>query len=87
MADAIPRAPTWKRVLAPILDSLTAFFGFGMAIAYVTGDTTPGGFNLNGWPALVLFALIVAYFFLGRLYAGGTLWDRVLGIGRPQPRA
>ena len=33
-------APVWKRVLAVILDFFTAFFGFGMAVAYVTGDTT-----------------------------------------------
>jgi hypothetical protein len=44
-----------------------------------------GGFTLNGWPAVVWFALIVAYFFIGRRYAGGTLWDRVFGIRRPQP--
>ena len=79
-------APVWKRVLAVILDFFTAFFGFGMAVAYVTGDTTSTGFNLNGLPALVLFALMVAYFFIGRRYLGGTLWDRILRIQRPQPK-
>ena len=86
MADPVAHAPIWKRVLAPILDFFTMFFAGGMAIGSATGDSTSGGFNLNGLPALVLFALIAVYFFVGRRYAGGTLWDRILGIGRPQPR-
>jgi hypothetical protein len=86
MTEAVTPAPVWKRVLAVILDFFTAFFAFGMAVAYVTGDTTSGGFNLSGLPALILFALMAAYFFVGRRYAGGTLWDRILGIRRPQPK-
>jgi uncharacterized RDD family membrane protein YckC len=86
MTDAIDPAAFWKRVLAPILDFLTVFIGFGMLIASVTGDTKGAGFSLEGWPAFVLFSLIVAYFFIGRRYAGGTLWDRIFRIGRPQPR-
>ncbi|MCC6889117.1 MAG: hypothetical protein IT536_11345 [Hyphomicrobiales bacterium] len=78
-------APIWKRVLAVILDLVTTFAGFGMAIAWATGSTTTGGFSLDGWPALLLFALMIAYFIIGRRYLGGTLWDRILGIGRPQP--
>jgi apolipoprotein N-acyltransferase len=84
---AAQSAPIWKRVLAPILDFFTAFFGFGMAISWITGSVTSGGdFELTGAPALVLFALVIAYFFVGRRFAGGTIWDRILGIGRPQPR-
>jgi hypothetical protein len=86
MTESVTPAPVWKRVLAVILDFFTAFFAFGMAIAYVTGGTTSGGFNLSGLPALILFALMAAYFFVGRRYAGGTLWDRILGIARPQPK-
>ena len=86
MTEPAKAAPVWKRVLAVILDFLTAFFAFGMAIASVTGDTTSGGFNLSGLPAVVLFVLVAAYFFIGRRYLGGTLWDRILGIGRPQPQ-
>jgi hypothetical protein len=85
MAAPATPAPTWKRVLAPILDFLTVFFGGGMVIGLATGMTAPGGFNLQGWPAIVLFALIVAYFYVGRRVAGGTLWDRFLGVARPQP--
>jgi len=37
-----------------------------MAIAYPTGMTAQAGFNLTGVPALVLFALVAAYFVGGR---------------------
>ena len=87
MTEPAKRAPVWKRVIASILDFFTAFFVFGMAIAYVTGQTTSKGFSLTGLPALVLFALVVVYFFVGRRYLGGTLWDRIFGIARPQPAA
>jgi hypothetical protein len=82
----IQPAPVWKRVVAVILDFLTVFFAGGWAIGWYTGGATSTGFNLDGAPALILFALIAAYFFVLRRYAGGTLWDRILGIGRPQPR-
>jgi hypothetical protein len=85
MAEPVQRASMVKRVIATILDLITAFAGFGMAIAYATGMTTKGGFSLQGAPALLLFALIIAYFVIGRRFAGGTLWDRILGIARPQP--
>jgi len=86
MSDVqIVRAKVWKRVTASILDFFTAFAVVGYAVAALTGNMKDGGFTLNGWPAVVWFALIVAYFFIGRRYAGGTLWDRVFGIRRPQP--
>lgn len=68
----------WRIILAAVLDFFTAFFVFGYVIATFTGDTTESGFNLNGWPALVLFALVAAYFWIGRKYLGGTLWQRIL---------
>ena len=86
MADPIVPAPVWKRGLAAALDLFTAFFFFGWLIGHFTGGTTDQGFNLQGGPAFLLFGLLVAYFFIGRRYAGGTLWDRILGIGRPQPK-
>ena len=78
-------APFWKRVLAPILDFLMVFFVGGYLIGVATGMNTPGGFNLQGWPALLLFVLVAVYFYVGRRVAGGTLWDRFFGIARPQP--
>jgi hypothetical protein len=76
----------WKRVVASILDFIMAFAVGGYLIGAATGGLQPGGFNLEGWPAVLLFALIVAYFYVGRRVAGGTLWDRFFGIVRPQPR-
>ncbi|MGH6664266.1 MAG: hypothetical protein ACREB2_05115 [Pseudolabrys sp.] len=84
---AIERAPIWKRVLAAILDFFTVFFVVGWIIGHFTGQTTDNGFKLDGGPAILLFAVLIAYFFIGRRYAGGgTLWDRMLRIGRPQPK-
>jgi len=85
MTEPVAPAPVWKRVTAAVLDFLTVFFVIGWIIGAATGGTTDKGFELQGGPALLLFALIVAYFFIGRRYAGGTLWDRILRIGRPQP--
>jgi hypothetical protein len=66
-----------RKILAVVLDILTVFIGGGYAIAAFTGDTTDGGFQLNGGPALLLFALIAVYFIvLPRV--GGTIWQRIL---------
>ena len=74
-----PQVSTWRKVLAAILDFFTVFFVGGYLIGMATGNTTDEGFQLNGGPALVLFALLIAYFVIGSKYAGGTLWQRVLG--------
>jgi len=78
-------APFWKRVLAPILDFVMVFFVGGNLIGMATGMNTPGGFDLQGWPAVLLFVLVAVYFYVGRRVTGGTLWDRFFGIVRPQP--
>jgi hypothetical protein len=83
---AAAAAPMWKRVLAPVLDFIMVFAVGGYLIGAATGNLKPGGFDLNGWPAALLFADMIAYFYVGRRVAGGTLWDRFFGIGRPQPR-
>lgn len=80
------RAGLWKRALATFLDLITAFFVIGYLIGLATGKTTSSGFKLEGGSAFALFGLIVVYFVVGRLFAGGTLWDRILGIVRPQPK-
>jgi hypothetical protein len=70
--------PTWRKVVAAILDFFTIFFVGGFIIARLAGGQTNGGFNLQGLPALILFALIAAYFVIGYRYAGGTIWQRIL---------
>ncbi len=69
--------PTWRKVLAAILDFFTVFLVAGYLIAVVTGETTDGGFSLDGLSALILFAIVIAYFWLLPKY-GGTLWQRIL---------
>jgi uncharacterized membrane protein YoaK (UPF0700 family) len=85
MTEDVERAAVWKRVVATILDFITVFMLGGMIIAKLTGNTTDEGFNLNGTPAVMLFAFVAIYFFIGRRFAGGTLWDRIFRIRRPQP--
>jgi len=82
----IESAAIWKRVLAAILDFFTVFFVIGWIIAHFAGQTTDNGFKLDSGPAILLFAVLIAYFFIGRRYAGDTLCDRILRIGRPQPK-
>ena len=48
-------------------------------IGSATGETTKDGFNLTGSAALMLFALIVLYFYLGWKVVGGTIWQRIFG--------
>lgn len=43
-----------------------------------SGGLTEDGFGLQGGPALLLFALTIAYFVLFRRFLGGTLWQRIL---------
>ncbi|MBO9098375.1 MULTISPECIES: RDD family protein [unclassified Rhizobium] len=80
MSDAlVPRNPsTWRRVLALILDLITAFFGLGYLVALLTGGMTEDGFQLNGWPAMLLFALVIAYFVIANRFFGGTIWKYIL---------
>ena len=70
--------PTWRKVVAAILDFFTIFFAGGYLIGKLTGNLTEDGFKLEGMPALILFAIIIAYFVLFTKYLGGTLWQRIL---------
>lgn len=80
MPDGSPKASIWRRILAFVLDLISTFAGFGYLIGSFTGGLTEGGFQLNGAPAILLFALIVGYFVLSR-YAGGSVWQRILRVG------
>jgi hypothetical protein len=76
-SPALARPAFWRRGLAGLFDFLTVFFVGGYVIGSLTGETTKDGFNLTGLPALVLFAMIVAYFYIGWKVLGGTLWQRI----------
>ena len=78
MSD-VQKPATWKVVIAAILDFFLVFLVGGYIIAKLTGNTTDGGFQLNGMPALALFALVISYFW-GMRKVGGTVFKRVFGI-------
>jgi len=78
MSEAARPVATWRKVLAAIFDFLTVFFAGGYLIGHLTGNLTDDGFKLDGAPALLLFAVIVAYFVVLGRFLGGTLWQRVL---------
>jgi hypothetical protein len=93
MATYDPAQPMWKRIIAGVLDFLLAFFvlGFVLGKIFPAGPHAPPNipgatstselFSLSGWPALLLIALIVAYFVvLGR--TGGTVFQRLFGMKR-----
>jgi len=69
---------TWRKVVAAILDFFTVFFIGGYIIGSLTGNTSDSGFSLNGMPAIILFVVIVAYFWIGYKYANRTIWQRLL---------
>ncbi|MEX2324136.1 MAG: RDD family protein, partial [Nitriliruptoraceae bacterium] len=68
------------RLVAQLIDGLVVFFGLGYFIATLTGATTPGGFELTGGPAFLLFALGFAYFVLLEGLVGATLGKLAVGI-------
>lgn len=73
---------TWRIVLAAILDFFTAFWVFGLLIAFMFGGKTDDGFNLQGSSALLCFALIIAYFIIFNRFLGGTIWKHILRARR-----
>jgi hypothetical protein len=77
-ASQVKQVSTWRKVLAAVLDFLSGFFIGGYVIGYLSGDVTAEGFELKGGPALILFAVILAYFVIFTKYLGGTPWQRLL---------
>ena len=76
-----------RRAVAVILDSIVLaipFFALGTLIASITGETTAGGFQLEGGSALLLFGLMgvigFGYYILLEAYYGQTLGKRLVGI-------
>lgn len=73
-------APTWKKIIAFIIDFFGSFLIFGFAIGYLTGNAHEASFNLNGLPAILLFVLIIIYFVAMNRWAKGTVAKHLLGI-------
>lgn len=78
--------PSWKIISAFLFDAISAFLVFGMLIAYFTNNLTRKGFRLKGATALLLFAVIIAYFFAMNKWLGGTLGKKMLGIATGKRR-
>lgn len=76
------KVSTWRVVLAFILDFLTSFIVFGYIVATLFGGATDAGFKLEGAPALLLFAAVIAYFILLNRFLGGTIWKHILKAKR-----
>jgi uncharacterized RDD family membrane protein YckC len=74
--------PTWKKVLAFLVDIFGSFLVFGAIIAYFSGDLTSSGFHLEGAPAMVAFALMITYFIAMKKLFGGTLGKKLFGISK-----
>ena len=72
------KVASWRIILAFVLDLLMAFFVLGFFVSRLFGGATENGFALEGWTALLLFALIVAYFVVFDRFLGGTVWKRIL---------
>lgn len=73
---ATEKPATWRIVTAFILDLILSFFLIGYLVASVTGDTTEGGFALTGLPAVIMFALWIAYM-VGMPRLGGRVFQRL----------
>jgi hypothetical protein len=79
LAMPTPEMSTAMKILAAVLDFLTIFMAGGFVVARLWGLSTDGGFKLKGTPALVLFAVVIAYFWLLPKITGSTLWHWILG--------
>ena len=73
-------AATWRKIAAAALDFFFAFFIAGFFVGYLTGKMTKDGFQLEGVPALVVFAAVALYFVIFTKFLGGTVWQRVFGV-------
>ena len=82
---AVKRAGVGRRAVAVIIDTILLFFGLGYGIAILTGQyhhSTSGsiGFKLHGAPALLWFAISLAYFVVLEKTIGATLGKLMLGL-------
>ena len=80
MSELVKPVATWRKVVAAILDFFMIFAIGGYVIGRQTGNLSDDGFKLEGLPALILFAVIAAYFVIFTKFLGGTLWQRLLSV-------
>lgn len=80
MSELVKPVATWRKVVAAILDFFMIFAIGGYVIGRQTGNLSDDGFKLEGVPALILFAVIAAYFVIFTKFLGGTLWQRLLSV-------
>ncbi len=67
------------RAVAVIIDAVV-LFAVGYLIAIATGQTTGGGFRLEGAPALLWFLVSFAYYIVLEAQLGGTPGKLLLGL-------
>ncbi len=68
-----------SRLVAAIVDTIL-YFVFAWLVAAQTGNTTDSGFDLQGAPAFLTFALWGLYFVLFEGLLGGTVGKLILGM-------
>jgi hypothetical protein len=80
------RVALWRKALAAALDVFFAFHVAGYVVGLVAGDLQDGAYELDGVPALILFALVAAYFLISTFVFGGTIWQRLIAAPISSPR-
>jgi uncharacterized RDD family membrane protein YckC len=68
-----------RRAVAIIIDTILLCI-LGYVIAMFTGGTTETGFNLQGGPAILWFAIALVYYVVMEATSGATLGKRVMGL-------
>jgi uncharacterized RDD family membrane protein YckC len=68
-----------RRAVAVIIDSILLFV-LGYVIAAMTGGTTREGFEITGAPALIWFAIALAYYVVMEKTWGATLGKKVMNL-------
>src|SRR6478672_4362194 len=68
-----------RRFVAFLVDGILLFI-VGYTIAALTGQTTPGGFNLQGLPALLYFIINFGYGIVLEATQGATLGKMLLKL-------
>ncbi len=72
-----------KRIAAGLIDSVVLFVLF-VLVAAIFGDSSSGNssfsLNLSGLPAVLYFALVIAYYIVPEATSGQTLGKKLIGL-------